>query len=339
MHKTALITGVSGQDGAYLAKLLLEKGYDVHGTVRRHGQFARQRLVELGIDDRVTIHDFELLEITNIQRVIAQVEPDEIYNLAAQSFVAKAFIQPVYTASVDALGPLRILETLRGLGAGTQFYQASSSEMFGNAAIAPQDENTPFHPRSPYAIAKLFAHWTTINYREAHGMHASSGIFFNHESPLRGTEFVTRKISRGFARIRRGFQDCVTLGNLDSARDWGFAGDYVAGMWAMLQQPKPDDYVLASGEAHTVREFAERCGEVLGMKIAWKGSGIAEVGVDDHTGRTVIRLDPQLLRPAEVTRLIGNPQKARKALGWKPTVGFEELVRMMAERDYDQCKV
>jgi GDPmannose 4,6-dehydratase len=339
MAKTALITGVSGQDGAYLAKLLLEKGYAVHGTVRRHGQFSQQRLIELGIVDKVAIHDLELLEITNIQRVIAEVVPDEIYNFAAQSFVAKSFVQPIHTASIDGLGPLRILEALRGLGAKSRFYQASTSEMFGNVELAPQDENTPFHPRSPYAIAKLFAHWMTVNYRDAYGVHASSGISFNHESPLRGTEFVTRKISYGLARIKRGLQESIALGNLDSARDWGFAGDYVAGMWAMLQRPEPDDYVLASGEAHTVREFVERCGEALGMKIVWKGSGSAEIGVDDRTGQTVIKLDSQFLRPADVNRLIGNSQKAHKVLGWRPSVGFEELVRMMAKGDYDRCKV
>ena len=336
MGKTALITGVSGQDGAYLAKFLIDKGYAVHGTVRRHGQSVLQGLAELGIDGRVTVHDLELQEITNIQRVLDRTRPDEIYNLAALSFVAKSFNQPVYAANIDALGPLRVLEALNALGASARFYQASTSEMFGNVPIAPQSEETPFHPRSPYGIAKLFAHWTTVNYREAHGVYACSGILFNHESPLRGSEFVTRKITLGLARVKHGLQPAIELGNLDAARDWGFAGDYVQGMWSMLQRPAPQDYVLATGKSHTIRQFVESAGAVLGMKIVWKGEGAAEVGVDDHTGHTVVAINPKFRRPTDVDCLIGNPEKATRDLNWRPTVDFEQLVEMMASRDNDR---
>ena len=335
MSKTALVTGASGQDGAYLAKLLLDKGYSVHGTLRRHGLLASQRLAELGIEGDVVMHDLELLELTNIQRVLDDVRPDEVYNLAAQSFVGKSFDQPLYTADVDAFGPLRILEALRSLGARARYYQASTSEMFGSVKTSPQDENTMFKPRSPYGIAKLFSHWSTINYREAHGLHATCGILFNHESPLRGAEFVTRKITYGLARVKCGLQDWIELGNLESARDWGFAGDYVEAMWAMLQQEEPDDYVIATQVAHTVREFVEGAGVALGMRIVWRGKGLEEAGVDDRTGRPVVKIDRSFMRPAEVDHLVGNAAKARRKLGWQPRVGFEQLIAMMCQHDYD----
>jgi GDPmannose 4,6-dehydratase len=338
MAKTALIVGVTGQDGAYLSRLLLEKGYRVAGTQRRSSRHSAWRLAELGVRDDVTILPLDLLEMTNIQRVLDEVKPDEVYNLGAQSFVGLSFEQPVYTGSVDGLGVARLLEALRFAGGNTRFYQASSSEMFGQAPNAPQDESTPFHPRSPYAIAKLYAHWSTVNYREAHGMHASSGILFNHESPLRGAEFVTRKVSLAFARMALGQQDCLTVGNLDAARDWGFSGDYVEGMWRMVQQPQPGDYVLATGEPHTVRDFINAAAALAGIVLEWRGEGARAEAVDAKSGAVRVRIDPKLLRPADVERLYGIPAKARDVLGWRASTTFEQLVQMMVEADITRLR-
>ena len=331
--KTALITGISGQDGAYLARLLLGKGYRVLGARRRSSNDALLRLHELGIAGEIEFVDFDLAEMTNILRVLEKAKPDELYNLAAQSFVYLSFEQPIYTAEVDAIGPLRILEAVRQAVPSTHYYQASTSEMFGKAQTIPQDERTPFYPRSPYGIAKLFAHWATVNYREGHAIHASSGILFNHESPLRGREFVTRKITWSLARIRHGDLDVLELGNLDAARDWGFAGDYVTGMWQMLQQESAQDFVLATGENHTVREFAEVAARCLGFDIVWAGSGAGEYGIDRRSGKTIIRVNPAFYRPAEVDVLIGSARKAQQILGWRRQVGFADLVAMMAEAD------
>lgn len=333
LAKKALITGITGQDGAYLSKLLLEKGYEVHGGVRGRSFSSMLRLCELGIADQVIAHDFDLLEVTNLQRVLDTVAPDEVYNLAAQSFVAASFEQPVYTANVDALGPLRLLEALRASGGQARFYQASTSEMFGQVQETPQTERTPFYPRSPYGVAKVFAHWATVNYREGYGMFAVSGILFNHESPLRGSEFVTRKITTGLARVVAGKQEVVELGNLDARRDWGFAGDYVEGMWRMLQADAPDDYVLATGRTVKVREFVERAGEAMGLRIEWTGSGEGERGIDSRSGKTVVAINPRYFRPAEVEVLQGDPSKAQNQLGWRQHVDFPALVAMMAEAD------
>ncbi len=333
MTRTALITGISGQDGAYLAKFLLEKGYRVVGGLRRSSSGTLPRLHELQIGDDVAFVDFDLAEITNIMRVVETVKPDEIYNLAAQSFVALSFEQPIYTTEVDGIGPLRILEAVRQSAPSTHFYQASTAEMFGNVQATLQDETTPFYPRSPYGFAKMLGHWATVNYRESYGMWASSGILFNHESPLRGREFVTRKITLSLARIRHGDLDVLELGNLDAKRDWGFAGDYVEGMWLMLQQDEAQDFVLASGENHTVRSFAETAARRLGFDIEWSGSGLDERGIDRRSGKTVVRVNPAFYRPAEVDSLIGNPKKAEEILGWQRKVGFEELVGRMAEAD------
>lgn len=333
MSKTALITGISGQDGAYLSKFLLEKGYRVVGALRRSSSDTLQRLHELNIADEVTCVDFDLAEMSNIMRVLDRVQPDEVYNLAAQSFVALSFEQPIYTAEINGIGTLRILEAVREVVPSACFYQASTSEMYGKAQAAPQDEKTPFYPRSPYGFAKLLGHWATVNYRESYGMRASSGILFNHESPLRGREFVTRKITSSLARIKHGRQDVLELGNLDAKRDWGFAGDYVAGMWLMLQQEEAEDFVLASGENHTVRAFVDAAAQPLGFAIEWSGTGPDECGIDRRSGRTLVRVNPAFYRPAEVDVLIGNPAKAEKILGWRRKVAFAELVRLMAEAD------
>lgn len=337
MTKTALVTGVTGQDGAYLAKLLLEKGYRVVGGLRRSSNSALSRLRMLGIADRIEYADLDLAELTNIMRALDRIKPDEIYNLAAQSFVGLSFEQPLYTSDIDGLGPMRILEAARQAVRDVRFYQASTSEMFGKAVSSPQNETTPFHPRSPYGIAKLFAHWTTVNYRESYGMGCSSGILFNHESPLRGREFVTRKITRSLAMLRRGMLDVLELGNLDASRDWGFAGDYVEGMWLMLQQPQADDFVLATGETHTVRSFVETAARQLDYELEWCGRAEDEKGIDRRSGRTIVRVSRALYRPAEVDVLIGNAAKARSILGWRPRVGFDALVAMMVEADYDRC--
>jgi len=338
--KKALITGITGQDGAYLAEFLLAKGYEVHGIKRRASSFNTDRIDHLYRDPhepdrRMILHYGDLTDATNLIRIVQEVRPQEIYNLAAQSHVAVSFETAEYTANSDALGTLRLLEAIRicGLADSTRFYQASSSEMFGKVVETPQRETTPFYPRSPYAAAKVYAYWITVNYREAYGLYACNGILFNHESPIRGETFVTRKITRGLARIKAGLDDCLYLGNLDSLRDWGHARDYVRAQWLMLQQEKPEDYVIATGEQHSVRAFVERAAAELGMQLRWNGSKLEEQGIDADTGRTVVRIDPRYFRPTEVDTLLGDASKARKQLGWTPEIGFAELVREMVESD------
>jgi len=342
MSKRALITGITGQDGAYLAELLLRKGYEVHGIKRRASSFNTNRIDHLYEDPhaaevRLRLHYGDLTDATNVLRIIQQVQPDEIYNLAAQSHVQVSFETPEYTANADGLGTLRILEAIRilRLERRTRFYQASTSEMFGLVTETPQSERTAFHPRSPYGVAKLYAHWITINYREAYGLFACSGILFNHESPIRGETFVSRKISRGLARIATGLQSCIYLGNLQARRDWGHARDYVEAQWLMLQQERPQDYVIATGRQHSVRDFVEKAGSQLGMRIEWRGSGTDEVGIDRRSGRTVVRVDPRYFRPAEVDTLLGDATKARAELGWTPRTDFDALVREMVESDLE----
>jgi GDPmannose 4,6-dehydratase len=335
--KRALITGITGQDGAYLAKLLLEKGYDVYGGYRRSASTNLWRLHELRIADEVKLVPLDLLEFSNLLRSIEAVKPDEVYNLASQSFVSLSFEQPIFTGDVGGLGTLRILEAIRAINCNIRMYQASSSEMFGMSNEAPQTERTPFWPRSPYAAAKLYAHWVTVNYREAFGVHASSGICFNHESPLRGLEFVTRKITSSIARIRHGQQQILELGNLDAMRDWGFAGDYVCGMWQMLQQAEASDYVLATGEAHSVREFAERTAEAAGFRLVWEEIDGRTSGIDTLSGRTIVSVSEKYYRPTEVDRLAGDASKARAKLGWNPKVTFSDLVEMMTRADVDRA--
>jgi GDPmannose 4,6-dehydratase len=329
----ALITGITGQDGAYLAKLLLDKGYEVYGTFRRTSELHLERLRFLGVDDKVQFVPLELLEFTNIYRAIEQIQPDEIYNLGAQSFVGLSFEVPVFTADVTALGPLRLLEATRAVNDKIKFYQASSSEMFGKAQSSPQNENTPFYPRSPYAASKLFAHWMAVNYRESYDMFVCSGILFNHESPLRGLEFVTRKITNSVARIKLGLQKELRIGNLESSRDWGYAPEYVEAMHLMLQQPAPNDYVVATGETHTVRQFVESAFKTIGINVAWSGQEVNEVGKDQTTGKTVVRVDPRFFRPAEVDYLIGDCAKAQRDFGWRPKTNFQDLVGLMVEHD------
>jgi GDPmannose 4,6-dehydratase len=343
LTKRALITGITGQDGAYLAELLLEKGYEVHGIRRRSSSFNSGRIDHLYRDPhetgvRLFLHYGDMTDSSNIARLVQEIQPDEIYNLAAQSHVAVSFESPEYTANADAVGALRLLEAMRtmGLEGKTRFYQASTSEMFGLVKETPQRETTPFHPRSPYGVAKLYAHWITVNYREAYGLHASSGILFNHESPRRGETFVTRKTTRAAAAIKLGQQEALYLGNLDARRDWGHARDYVEGMWLMLQQDRPDDYVLATGEMHTVRDMAQLAFATLGIELAWEGTGVDEVGRCTSTGRALVRIDPRYHRPAEVELLLGDATKAREMLGWEPRVRFEELIREMAESDLRQ---
>ncbi len=331
--KKAFITGITGQDGAYLSKFLLDKGYEVYGAFRRTSDLHLNRLKYLGVEDRIQFLPLELLEFSNIYNAIEKIQPDEFYNLGAQSFVALSFEEPIFTVDVTGLGPLRILEAIRHLNPKIKFYQASSSEMFGQVQAIPQNEKTPFYPRSPYSIAKLTAHWITVNYRESYQLFACSGILFNHESPLRGLEFVTRKITYGLARIKKGLQDKIILGNLNSQRDWGYAPEFVEAMWGMLQQESPDDYVVATGETHTIREFVEHAFRFSGMEIVWKGKGAEEKGMDRKTGRILIEVSPEFFRPAEVDILIGNPQKAMEKLGWKPETKFEDLVRIMVEAD------
>ena len=340
MAKRALITGITGQDGAYLAELLLEKGYEVHGIKRRSSSFNTDRIDHLYQDPhehgvRLRLHYGDLTDATNLIRIVQQVQPDEIYNLAAQSHVAVSFETPEYTANSDAIGTLRLLEAIRilRLEKQTRFYQASTSEMFGLVQEVPQRETTPFYPRSPYGAAKVYAHWITVNYREAYGMFACSGILFNHESPIRGETFVTRKITRALARISEGMENCLYLGNLDSMRDWGHARDYVRAQWLMLQQDEPDDYVIATGEQHSVRDFVVAAGAELGMRIEWRGSGIEEQGVDAKSGRVVVKVDPRYFRPTEVETLLGDPTRARTRLGWKPECNFTDLVREMVATD------
>ena len=339
-QKTALITGVTGQDGAYLAALLLEKGYIVHGIKRRSSSFNTGRVDHLYEDPRFAPTDFhmhygELTDATNLIRIMQETLPDEVYNLGAQSHVQVSFETPEYTANSDAIGTLRLLEAIRilGLSQKTRFYQASTSELYGKVQEVPQRETTPFYPRSPYAVAKLYAYWIAVNYREAYGMHASNGILFNHESPTRGETFVTRKITRAVAAIEAGLQPTLYLGNLDAMRDWGHARDYVEGMWRILQQAVPDDYVLATGEMHSVREFVERAFAVVGRTIAWKGEGVEEQGLDTKTGQVLVKIDPVYFRPTEVDQLLGDPTKAREKLGWTHTVKFPELVEEMVRAD------
>ena len=331
--KKSLITGITGQDGAYLARFLLDKGYEVYGAFRRSAALNLTGLKYLGVDDKVSYLPLELLEFTNIYRAIEKIQPDEIYNLGAQSFVALSFEEPIFTADVTALGPLRILEAIRTEKPDTKFYQASSSEMFGKVQAIPQNEKTPFYPRSPYAASKLFAHWLTVNYRESYGIFACSGILFNHESPLRGLEFITRKVTYGIARIKNRLQEKVVVGNLDAKRDWGYAQEYVEVMWLMLQQKEPDDYVIASGETHTVREFVELAFKHAGFDIVWEGEGIKEKGIDKDTGKTLIEVSQEFFRPAEVDILLGDPFKAKERLGWQPRTKFQDLVRIMVDED------
>jgi GDPmannose 4,6-dehydratase len=337
--KKALITGITGQDGAYLAELLLGKGYEVHGLRRRSSMFNTGRIDHLYLNPhskgvKLFLHHGDLSDGSNLNRLLTKIKPDEIYHLGAQSHVGVSFDMPEYTGDVTGLGTLRILDAMRDLKLRSKFYQASSSEMFGKVVELPLTETSPFYPRSPYGAAKLYAHWITKNYREAYGMFAVSGILFNHESPHRGETFVTRKITRGLARIKLGLEKKIYLGNLDARRDWGYAKDYVEGMWRMLQQKKPDDYVLATGEDHTVREFAEHAAKHLGYDIVWKGKGKGEKGIDKKTGKVLIEVDPFYYRPAEVDVLRGDYSKAKRELGWKPTVTFKELVKIMAEADY-----
>lgn len=333
--KKAFITGITGQDGAYLAKLLLDKGYEVHGGVRRISQPETPRLEAVGVADKVHLHEFDLTEQNNIYRVIRDVQMDEFYNLAAQSFVGASWELPVYTADVDGMAVVRILDTLLTLAPQCRFYQASTSEMFGLVQEVPQSETTRLYPRSPYGVAKVYGHYITMNYRESFGMHASSGILFNHESPLRGKEFVTRKITLGLAALAHGGDAPVELGNMDAKRDWGFAGDYVEGMWRMLQQPEADDYVLATGVTTTIRDFFSYAGEAMGMDFAWSGEGEAEIATDTKTGKLVMRVNPKFYRPAEVDLLIGDPSKAEAKLGWKATMDIRGLATAMAKADYD----
>jgi len=338
--KTALITGVTGQDGAYLTGLLLEKGYRVHGIKRRSSSFNTERIDQFyqdphEDDPRLVLHYGDMTDATNLIRIVQETQPDEIYNLAAQSHVQVSFETAEYTANADGIGTLRLLEAIRllGLTKKTRFYQASTSEMYGLVRETPQSETTPFYPRSPYGAAKLYAYWITVNYREAYGLHASNGILFNHESPIRGETFVTRKISRGVAAIDMGQQDCLYLGNIDAARDWGHARDYVHGMWLMLQQEAPDDYVLATGESHTVREFITQAFAQVGREIVWNGKGTDETGTDRKTGQVVVRVDPRYYRPAEVDKLQGNAEKAQRKLGWRHKTSFEALVAEMVAAD------
>ncbi len=334
--KKAFITGITGQDGAYLAKLLLEKGYEVHGGVRRISQPELPRLEALGVANDVHLHEFDLTEMNNIFRVIRDVEMDEFYNLAAQSFVGASWDLPVYTSDVDGMAVVRILDTLRTMRPETRFYQASTSEMFGLVQEVPQRETTRLYPRSPYGVAKVYGHYITMNYRESFKMHASSGILFNHESPLRGKEFVTRKITLGLARLAHGGTDPIELGNMDARRDWGFAGDYVEGMWRMLQQDEADDYVLSTNVTTTIRDFFSYAGEAMGMDLVWTGEGEAETATDRKTGKLVMKVNPKFYRPAEVELLIGDASKAREKLGWEPKVDVRQLAEMMAKSDYDQ---
>lgn len=333
--KKALITGITGQDGAYLAELLLGKGYQVYGTYRRTSSVNFWRIEELGIANHPDLHlvEYDLTDMGASIRLLQSTGATEVYNLAAQSFVAVSFDQPVTTAQITGLGPVNLLEAIRIVNPAIRFYQASTSEMFGKVQAVPQVESTPFYPRSPYGVAKLYAHWMTINYRESYGIFGSSGILFNHESPLRGLEFVTRKITDGVAKIKLGKLDVLELGNLDAKRDWGFAKEYVEGMWRMLQAEKPDTYVLATNRTETVRDFVTMAGKAAGFDLAWQGKAEKEVGVDRKSGKTLVRLNPKFCRPAEVELLIGNPEKAKRELGWEPETRLEELCQMMVEAD------
>jgi GDPmannose 4,6-dehydratase len=343
--KKALITGITGQDGAYLAEFLLKKGYEVHGIKRRSSSFNTGRVDRLYRDPhesgvRFFMHYGDLTDATNLIRIIQVVQPDEIYNLAAQSHVMVSFETAEYTANSDALGTLRLLEAIRilNLEKKTRFYQASTSELYGKVQEVPQRETTPFYPRSPYAAAKLYAYWITVNYREAYDMFACNGILFNHESPVRGETFVTRKITRAVARIKLGLQDTLYLGNLDAKRDWGFAGDHIRAMWMMLQQEEAEDYVIATGQSHSVRQFVEKAFQEAGIQIAWEGSGADEVGKDPDSGQTLVKIDARYFRPTEVDYLLGDPTKAREKLGWEPKVTFSELVKLMVREDLKEAQ-
>eukprot|EP00795_Rhopilema_esculentum_P000237 gene237-9877_t len=345
-RKIALITGITGQDGSYLAELLLEKDYEVHGIIRRSSSFNTARIEHLH-KDRVNhqggdlhLHYGDTTDMTSLLKIISKVRPDEVYHLAAQSHVKVSFELSEYTANVDAMGTLKILEAIKecGLITKTRFYQASTSELYGSTKQCPQDEMTPFHPRSPYGVAKLYAHWIVINYREAYGLFACNGILFNHESPRRGETFVTRKITRSVAKISLGLQEELILGNLDAVRDWGHAKDYVKAMWLMLQQSTPDDFVVATGEAHTVREFVEHAFRHTGIEIEWAGKGLFEVGKDKHTGKVMVKVSDRYYRPSEVDRLQGSPKKAQKILGWRREIEFEDLVKEMVEKDLQLMK-
>jgi GDPmannose 4,6-dehydratase len=336
--KRALITGITGQDGSYLAELLLEKDYEVHGILRRSSTFTTQRIEHIyqdphTRDQRLFLHYGDLTDASNLSRLIERVEPDEIYNLAAQSHVKVSFEMPEYTADVDGLGALRLLDAIKQTQIDTRFYQASTSELYGQVAESPQDEDTPFRPRSPYAAAKLYAYWITVNYREAYDIHASNGILFNHESPRRGKTFVTRKITRAVARIKHGLQDTLYLGNLDARRDWGYAPEFVEAMWLMLQQPAPTDLVIATGETHSVREFATRAFARADVDIEWEGDGVDEVGRDARTGDVLVEVDPDYFRPTEVELLVGDPSRAAQTLGWQSSTSFADLVDLMVDHD------
>lgn len=331
--KKALITGITGQDGSYLTELLLEKNYEVHGIVRRASLFNRNRIEHLKENPNLHLHYGDMTDSSNLNRILEKVQPDEIYNLAAQSHVGVSFEVPEYTAEVDAVGTLRFLDAINETGVKTRFYQASTSELYGLVQEVPQTEKTPFYPRSPYAVAKLYAYWIVVNYREAFGIHASNGILFNHESPRRGETFVTRKITLGVAGIKAKKMKTLTLGNLDARRDWGYAPDYVRMMWMMLQQDKPDDYVVATNEMHSVREFIELSFSIAGIKVEWKGREEKEIGIDAATGETIVAIDPRFYRPTEVEQLLGNPAKAKAKLGWEPKVKFAELVKIMTIAD------
>ncbi len=343
--KKALITGITGQDGAYLADFLLSKGYEVHGIKRRASLFNTDRIDHLYEDPhktgrRMILHYGDLTDATNLIRILQQVQPDEVYNLGAQSHVQVSFESPEYTADVDALGAMRLLEGIRllDLTHKTRFYQASTSELYGKVQETPQTEKTPFYPRSPYGCAKLFAYWMTVNYREAYGIYACNGILFNHESPLRGETFVTRKITRAMTRIYLGMQDCLYLGNMNALRDWGHARDYVEMQWLMLQQESPEDYVIATGEQHSVREFVEVCARELGIAINWEGEGVDERGINIANGKTIVAVDPRYFRPTEVETLLGDPSKAKEELQWEPKISFESLVKEMTQADLEEAK-
>ena len=340
MSKVALITGVTGQDGAYLAEFLLKKDYEVHGIKRRASSFNTDRIDHLYQDPHIEHRNFilhygDLTDSTNLIRIIQEVQPDEIYNLAAQSHVAVSFESPEYTANSDALGTLRVLEAIRilGLEKKTRFYQASTSELFGKVQEIPQTETTPFYPRSPYAAAKIYGYWITVNYREAYGMYACNGILFNHESPIRGETFVTRKITRALARIKLGLQDKFYLGNMGAKRDWGHARDYVEMQWLMLQQDEPEDFVIATGKQYSVREFVETAAKCIDVEVEWQGTGVDEVGINKATGDVIVQVDPRYFRPTEVETLLGDPSKAKEKLGWVPTTSFEDMVQEMIEKD------
>lgn len=343
MAKKALITGITGQDGSYLAELLLNKGYEVNGMIRRASYFNRNRIDHIYKQSKKDgtpffLHYGDMSDSSNMNRMIERVAPDEIYNLAAQSHVRVSFEVPEYTADVDATGTLRLLDAIRESGIKTRFYQASTSELYGKVQEVPQTEKTPFYPRSPYGVAKLYAYWIVVNYREAYNLHASNGILFNHESPRRGENFVTRKITIGAAEVKEGLKEYLSMGNLDARRDWGYAPDYVEAMWLMLQQDTADDFVIATGEMHSVREFIEKTFAALGSTVAWEGSAEDEVGIDSATGKVIVRIDPRFYRPTEVEQLLGDATKARTNLGWKPSVTFEQLVELMVEADLNMVR-